>query len=70
VRATIQVGDVFSAHADRREILRWLGGFRRPPRMTYVVHGEPRGAAALRDAIEGELGWKAEVARDGQRVDL
>ena len=68
VRATIQKGDVFSAHADRREILRWLGGFRRPPAATYVVHGEPAAASGLRDSIERELGWRAEVARDGERV--
>jgi metallo-beta-lactamase family protein len=70
VRAEIMVSDAYSAHADRGEILRWLGGFTRPPAMTYVVHGEPPAAAALRDAIERQLGWPAAVAEDGQRVPL
>ena len=70
VRAEIMASDAYSAHADRGEILRWLGGFRRPPDMTYVVHGEAAAAAALRDAITAELGWKAAVADDGQRVAL
>ena len=70
VRAQIAVSDTYSAHADRGEILRWLGGFRRPPDMTYVVHGEAAAAAALREAITTELGWKAAVAEDGQRVAL
>ncbi len=70
VRATIMVSDAYSAHADRAEILRWLGGFKRPPGMTYIVHGEPEAAAALREAIVGTLGWRAEVARDGQRVTV
>ena len=70
VQATIMVSDAYSAHADRDEILRWLGGFARPPGMTYVVHGEPEAAAALRDAITSRLGWKAAVAEDGQRVTL
>jgi metallo-beta-lactamase family protein len=70
VRAEIMVSDSYSAHADREEILRWLGGFTRPPDMTYVVHGEPEAAAALRDAITSRLGWRAAVAEDGQRVSL
>ncbi|HLF49791.1 MAG TPA: MBL fold metallo-hydrolase [Methylomirabilota bacterium] len=70
VRARIMVSDAYSAHADRGEILRWLTGFRRPPGMTYIVHGEPDAAAALRQAISGDLGWQAAVAEDGQRVAL
>ena len=70
VRATIMVSDAYSAHADREEILRWLGGFKRPPGMTYVVHGEAGAAEVLRDAIVSRLGWNAAVAQDGQRVTL
>ena len=65
-----QVSDAYSAHADREEILRWLGGFTRPPGMTYVVHGEADAAAALQDAITSRLGWRAAVAEDRQRVTL
>ena len=68
VRAQIMVSDAYSAHADREEIMRWLGGFTRPPGMTYIVHGEPDAAAALRDAIASRLGWQVAVAADGQRV--
>ena len=70
VRARIEVSDSYSAHADRGEILRWLAGFKRPPEATYVVHGEPEAATALRDAITSRLGWRAAVAEDGQRVTL
>jgi len=70
VRATIMVSDAYSAHADRGEILRWLGGFKHPPGITYIVHGEPQAAEALREAIVSTLGWRAEVARDGQRVTV
>ena len=70
VRAQIMASDAYSAHADRAEILRWLRGFTRPPTMTYIVHGEPRAAAALKDAIGQELRWPATVAEDGQRVTL
>ena len=70
VEAEIMASDAYSAHADREEILRWLGGFKRPPGITYVVHGEAAAADALRDAIESRLGWSAVVAQDGQRVTL
>ncbi len=70
VRATIMISDSYSAHADQGEILRWLGGFTRPPETTYIVHGEPDAAAALQALIASQLKWRAVVAQDGQRVDL
>jgi metallo-beta-lactamase family protein len=70
VRAAITASDTYSAHADRDEILRWLRGFTRPPGMTWVVHGEPPAAQALRAVIERELGWRAGVAEDGARVPV
>jgi len=70
VRATIMASDSYSAHADQGEILRWLGGFTRPPETTYIVHGEPDAAAALQALIASQLKWRAVVAQDGQRVDI
>lgn len=70
VRAAVAQIDSMSAHADRREVARWLRGFTRPPRATYLVHGEPDAAAALQRHLHTELGWTAEVATDGQRVPL
>ena len=70
VRARIMVSDAYSAHADRGEILRWLRGFTRPPAMTYIVHGEPPAAEALRDIIARDLRWPVAVAEDGQCVTL
>ncbi|HXE79830.1 MAG TPA: MBL fold metallo-hydrolase [Vicinamibacterales bacterium] len=62
VAARVVKLDSMSAHADASEILSWLGHFESPPEMTCVVHGEPPAAAALRDAIESEMGWRAQVA--------
>lgn len=70
VRATIKALDGFSAHADQGEILRWLGTFKSPPRMTYIVHGEPPAANALAEVIRDKLGWTTEVARHQQKVML
>ena len=70
VRASIRVSDAYSAHADQGEILRWLKGFNRPPRMTYIVHGEPEAAQALKEKIGQDLGWPATVAEAGASVPL
>ena len=70
VRARVERIDALSAHADRDETLRWLGGFTRPPRQTYLVHGEPDGAAALAAAIRERYGWQVAVAQDRATVRL
>jgi metallo-beta-lactamase family protein len=78
VRAEVVEVDAFSAHADADDVLAWLasgsdgpGGLSgRAPLTTYVVHGEPAAAAALRDRIDTELGWTAVVPTWGERVVL
>jgi len=61
VRARILSMESFSRHADASEILRWLGAFRRPPKMTFVVHGEPGSSSALAENIRKTLGWKTHI---------
>ncbi len=70
VRAQVYTIGGLSAHADRDALLGWLGGFRRPPRATWVVHGEPLAAHSLRDAIERRFGWRAAVPAPRQTVSL
>ena len=70
VKARIFTIGGLSAHADRSALLAWLRRFRRPPRETWVVHGEPLASHALRDAIREELGWKAEVPEPGASTAL
>ena len=61
VRAEIANLPMLSAHADADEILRWCRGFQKPPRMTFVTHGEPRPAEVLSSRIEAELGWSCKA---------
>lgn len=70
VRAHVHNLDMLSAHADADEIMRWLSGFKKPPRMTFVTHGEPVSSDALRHRIEEELGWPCTVPELGQTVTL
>ena len=70
VRAEVKNLDMLSAHADADEILRWLRDFKKPPRMTFITHGEPAASDALRHRIEEELGWPCTVPDHGQKCDL
>lgn len=70
VRAEVDNLSMLSAHADADEILRWLGGFERPPRETFIVHGEPDAADALRLRIKDELGWRCRAMEQNDSVAL
>ncbi len=70
VRAEVQQLENLSAHADAGEILSWLRGFAHPPRRTFITHGEPDAAEALRHHIEQELQWPCVIPEYLQRVML
>jgi metallo-beta-lactamase family protein len=61
VRAEIQALTTLSAHADGAEIVQWLRAFERPPMRTFITHGEPDAADAMRQRIERELHWTCSV---------
>ena len=67
IRAEIDDLPMLSAHADANEIMRWLAGFERPPKRTFIVHGEGKASAALRERIGRELGWRCVVPAEGDR---
>ncbi|MBL8067745.1 MAG: MBL fold metallo-hydrolase [Armatimonadetes bacterium] len=58
VAARLERLEMLSAHADYSEMLRWLRGFKEPPKHTFIVHGEPDAALAMKQHIIDELGWQ------------
>ena len=70
VRAEVDAMDTLSAHADAREVLDWLRGFHEAPRRTFVTHGEPAAADALRRRLGESLALPCEVPEHLQTVDL
>lgn len=70
IRAEIDNLPELSAHADAAEIVRWLRGFRQPPRRTFIVHGESTASDALRVRIERELAWAAAVVDPTRSYEL
>ncbi|MBX9624494.1 MAG: MBL fold metallo-hydrolase [Gemmataceae bacterium] len=66
IRATVETVHGLSGHADRDDLLAWLGGLGRPPRKVYAVHGEPGPAGRLAEAVRDRFGWLAAAAEDGE----
>ena len=61
VRARIAQIHGFSAHADRDGLLRWLSGFKKPPRHLFVTHGESQAASFFSKFVREKTGWETSV---------
>jgi metallo-beta-lactamase family protein len=70
VRASIHTLGGLSAHADQQALLGWLGRFKRPPRRTFVVHGEAETAALFADLVAEKLGWRAQAPARGATFEV
>lgn len=70
VRAEVRSLDMLSAHADAGEIIAWLKHFRHPPKTTFIVHGEPDAADALRIRIREQLGWHVVLPETSREYSL
>jgi metallo-beta-lactamase family protein len=70
VHAQVDRIESMSAHADSQEILRWLGGFTRPPSRTFMVHGEPGPMDTLAASVREKLGWTVHTPELGEVVTL
>jgi metallo-beta-lactamase family protein len=70
VKAEIASLPMLSAHADADEVMAWLRNFAEAPRLTFITHGEPAAADALRLRIETELGWRVVVPDYRDEIDV
>ncbi len=70
VRAEVVQDDGFSVHADRAELLEWLGEMPTAPSSVYIVHGEPESSAALASDVRDLFDCPVIVPRLGEKVVL
>ena len=70
VNCRIELIESMSAHADSNEVLRWLGGFSRPPKTAFLVHGEPLAMDALAARIQSLQGWTTKMPQHLETVPL
>jgi metallo-beta-lactamase family protein len=69
VRAEVVPLGSFSIHADRDELVEWVGTAT-APEVVRVVHGEPDASSSLREQLERHLDVLAVVPRHLERVRL
>lgn len=69
VKATVHTIGGFSAHADQRGLLEWLGAFRGRPSV-FVTHGEEKAALAFSEAIRNRFGLATRVPYRGDLHEL
>ncbi len=70
VNATVEFMPDYSAHADYGEIIAWMRQFKRSPKKVFLVHGEAKSLAALKQHISKQLGWTATVPAHRQKFLL
>lgn len=61
VRARIEQINGFSAHADKDDLMKWLGHLQSTPKRVFLTHGEEDAALALADTIHKKKGWQVSV---------
>lgn len=67
VKAEIARIGSFSAHADREDLIGWLGAFREKPRKVFLIHGEGKEMDTFAEELRN-LGYHASVPRRGDNV--
>ena len=70
VKCRVERVEGFSAHADWKAVLRWLGGLKTTPKMVFTTHGEPEAAEAMAGHIREQFGWNVVVPQYGQTIEL
>lgn len=75
IRAEVVKMNSLSAHADKEELLAWLGsmkerdGQKKPGRL-YIIHGEDGAADNFRREVKERLNWDARVPEFGEVVEV
>ena len=68
--ARVEVLEGFSGHADRDELLQWVGDMKQKPQRTFLVHGETQSAFALADSLRSSFGLTVDVPEWKQSFEV
>jgi metallo-beta-lactamase family protein len=61
VRAKVHTIGGFSAHADQKDLLTWIGHFKNPKLKVFVIHGEESASLAFAQIIQKSFPFQVEV---------
>lgn len=68
--AQIEVLNGFSGHADRDELLDWVGAMKDKPQRTFLVHGEEDSATALAEALKEQFQLRVDIPQWKQAYEV
>lgn len=60
----------FSGHADRDDLLDWLGSFLTPPKKIFLVHGEENSKKGFAASVKEAYGYDCTVVEDVSEYNL
>jgi len=69
IRAKTYTIGGFSAHADQKELLEWLGTITNRPK-TFVTHGEESVSLEFEKVIQEKLGFETYVPHKGEELEI
>jgi metallo-beta-lactamase family protein len=69
VRSRVFTIGGFSAHADQKELLEWLGLFQNKPEV-FIVHGEEASALEFEKQVKEKLGFATRVPALGESFEI
>jgi len=69
IRANVYTIGGFSAHADQKELLEWLGTFTNKPKV-FVMHGEEAVSLEFEKVIQEKLGLETYVPHKGEELEI
>jgi metallo-beta-lactamase family protein len=70
VKAKVYHFESLSAHADQYELLHWLGAMKNIPEQVFLIHGEPFALDAFRVKIADSFGWRVQVPKLNETIEL
>ncbi len=68
--AHLEVLNGFSGHADRDELVAWVGAMNQKPRQTFLVHGEEVSAVALAATLHDQFNMQVTVPEFRQSFEV
>ena len=69
-KAHIEVLNGYSGHADRDEMLEWVGAMDKKPKRAFLVHGEEESALAFQQSLNHAFGITVDTPHPGQSFDI
>ena len=69
INATIHTVNGFSAHADQRQLIEWMGSFERLESI-YLIHGEEDAQTLFRKEVFKRMNKRAHIVKDKERIHV